>query len=100
MGRAEAKRFTRLYMVPGRPHCFGGSGPSAFGTTMLTALPHWVEKGVAPQAIVATKYRTNGNPASGIARTRPLCPYPDVARYQGSGSIDVAAHFACCAPAR
>jgi feruloyl esterase len=52
----------------------------------------------APQAIVATKYRTNGDPASGIARTRPLCPYPQVARYKGTGRIDVAASFACGAP--
>ncbi len=100
MGRADAERFTRLYMVPGMPHCLGGSGPNTFGATMLTALQHWVEKGVAPQAIVATKYRTNGDPASGIARTRPLCPYPQVARYKGTGSIDVAANFACGAPPR
>ncbi len=98
MGRENAERFTRLYMVPGMPHCFGGSGPNTFGTTMLTAVQHWVEKGVAPQAIVATKYRTNGDPASGIARTRPLCPYPEVARYKGTGSIDVTASFTCRAP--
>ncbi len=100
MGRSDAKRFTHLYMVPGMPHCFGGSGPNTFGTTMLTALQHWVEKGAAPRAIVATKYRTNGDPASAIVRTRPLCPYPQVARYKGTGSIDVAANFACRAPPR
>ena len=98
MSRANAERFTRLYMVPGMPHCFGGSGPNTFGTTMLTALQHWVEKGVAPQAIIATKYRTNGDPASGIVLSRPLFPYPEVARYQGTGSTDVAANFACGAP--
>ncbi len=96
MGRADAQRFTRLYMVPGMQHCAGGPGPNTFD--MLTALDRWVEKGVAPQAIVATKYRTDGEPASGIIRTRPLCPYPQVARYKGSGSIDVAANFACSAP--
>ncbi len=100
MGRADAERFTRLYMVPGMPHCFGGSGPNTFGTPMLSALDRWVGKGVAPQAIVATKYRTNGDPASVIARTRPLCPYPQVARYKGTGSIDAAANFACGAPTR
>ncbi len=75
----------------------GGSGPNTFGTTMLSALDRWVGKGVAPRAIIATKYRTNGDPASGLARTRPLCPYPEVARYKGTGSIDVAANFACSA---
>ncbi len=98
MSRRDAERFTRLYMVPGMPHGFGGSGPNTFGTTMLSALDRWVEKGVAPQAIIATKYRTNGDPASGIIRTRPLCPYPEVARYKGTGSTDVAANFACSAP--
>ncbi len=99
-GRAYAGRFTRLYMVPGMPHCLGGSGPNTFGTMMLTALQRWVEKHVAPQAIVATKYRTNGDPASGIIRMRPLCPFPQVARYKGSGSTDLAANFACAAPLR
>jgi hypothetical protein len=100
MGRANASRFTHLYMAPGMPHCFGGSAPNTFGTTMLTALQQWVEKGVAPRAIIAKQYRTNGDPGSGIARTRPLCPYPEVVRYKGSGSIDAAANFACGAPAR
>ncbi len=100
MGRTDAERFTRLYMVPGMPHCSGGSGPNTFGTPMLSALDRWVEKGVAPQAIPATKYRTNGDPASGVERTRPLCPYPQVARYKGTGSIDVAANFACRTPTR
>ncbi len=100
LDRANAERFTRLYMVPGMPHCFGGSGPNTFGTPMLSALDRWVEKGVAPRAIVATKYRTNGDLASGIARTRPLCPYPQVARFKGTGSIDVAANFACRTPPR
>jgi len=54
-----------------------------------------VEQGSAPDKILATKYKTDGDPSSGVARTRPLCPYPQVARYQGSGSIDDAANFAC-----
>ncbi len=98
MGRANAARFTHLYMAPGMPHCFGGSGPNTFGTPMLSALDRWVGKGVAPRAIIATKYRMDGDPASGIVRTRPLCPYPQVARYKGTGSIDVAASFACRTP--
>jgi len=62
---------------------------------MFAALERWVEKGTAPEKIIATKYQMDGNPTSGIARTRPLCPYPLVARYKGSGSTDEAANFAC-----
>jgi hypothetical protein len=67
---------------------------------MTAALQHWVEQGSAPDKIVASKYKTDGNPSSGVDRTRPLCPYPQVARYQGSGSIDEAANFACQMPAK
>jgi hypothetical protein len=100
MGRKDAESFTRLYMVPGMNHCGGGPGPNSFGNAMTVALQHWVEQGSALDRIVATKYNTDGDPSSGVARTRPLCPYPQVARYQGSGSIDDAANFACRMPAK
>jgi len=57
-----------------------------------------VEEGVAPVRIVAAKYKTSAEPASGVARTRPLCPYPQVARYKGTGSTDEAENFACASP--
>jgi Tannase and feruloyl esterase len=98
MGRKDAASFTRLYMVPGMQHCYGGPGPNNFGNAMIAALQHWAEQGSAPDKILATKYKTDGDPSSGVARTRPLCPYPQVARYQGSGSIDDAANFACRIP--
>lgn len=98
MGRKDAESFTRLYMVPGMAHCGGGPGPNSFGNAMTAALQHWVEQGSSPDRIVATKYNNDGDPLSGVARTRPLCPYPQVARYQGSGSIDDAANFACRMP--
>jgi hypothetical protein len=98
IGRTDAESFTRLYMVPGMDHCFFGPGPNSFRGPMTAALEHWVEQGSAPDQIVATKYKTNGDPSSGVARTRPLCPYPQVARYQGSGSIDDAANFVCRMP--
>jgi feruloyl esterase len=53
---------------------------------MKSALERWVEDGVVPGAIIATTYKTDGDPASGVVRTRPLCPYPQVARYKGTGS--------------
>jgi feruloyl esterase len=98
MGRKDAESFTRLYMVPGMQHCFGGPGPNNFGNAMTAALQRWVEQGSAPDKILATKYKIDGDPSSGVARTRPLCPYPQVARYNGFGSIDDAANFACRMP--
>lgn len=98
MGRKEADGFTRLYMVPGMQHCGGGPGPNSFRLPMTVALEQWVEQSSAPEKIIATKFKTDGNPASGVARTRPLCPYPQVAQYSGSSSIDDAANFSCVVP--
>ncbi len=87
----KASESTRLFMVPGMGHCRGGEGPNSFD--MVTALDQWVEKGQTPQQVVAT-HSTNGK----ADRTRPLCTYPQVARYKGMGSIDDAANFVCTAP--
>jgi tannase/feruloyl esterase len=84
----EASSWARLFMVPGLGHCIGGEGPNEFDT--LTAMEQWVEKGAPPAQIVAS-HRAGGR----IDRTRPLCPYPQVARYKGTGSIDEAANFSC-----
>jgi len=81
----------RLYMVPGMGHCGGGDGPNQFD--LMTALEQWVEKAKAPAEIIAS-HSTNGK----IDRTRPLCPYPQVAKYKGTGSTDEAANFTCSAP--
>ena len=75
-------------MAPGMAHCAGGEGPDSFDS--LGALEHWVEQGKAPQRIIAA-HRTSGQ----VDRTRPLCAYPQVARYKGAGSIDEAANFTC-----
>jgi feruloyl esterase len=83
--------FYRLFMAPGVAHCRGGPGPDRFDA--VTALERWVEDGVAPDRMVASKL-VDGE----VTRTRPLCPYPQVARYSGSGSIDDAESFACVAP--
>jgi feruloyl esterase len=81
----------RLFMVPGMGHCGGGEGPNTFD--MMVPLEQWVEKGQAPARITAS-HSTNGT----IDRTRPLCAYPQVARYTGTGSIDEAANFTCQLP--
>jgi tannase/feruloyl esterase len=83
--------FFRLFMVPGMFHCRGGVGPERLDG--LTALINWVENGTAPATIIATQVG-DGKPV----RTRPLCPYPQVARFSGTGSPDDAANFACKAP--
>jgi feruloyl esterase len=82
--------FVRLFMVPGMTHCGGGIGPDR--NDAVTAVIDWVEKGKAPDQLLASKV-TNGQ----TVRTRPLCPYPQVARYKGQGSIDDAANFRCVA---
>jgi tannase/feruloyl esterase len=88
---SKTRDFFRLFMVPGMAHCGGGVGPDQ--NDAVTAMIDWVEKGKAPDSIVASKI-TNGR----VVRTRPLCPYPQVARYKGDGSIDEAANFRCVAP--
>ncbi|MDE3195519.1 MAG: tannase/feruloyl esterase family alpha/beta hydrolase [Acidobacteriota bacterium] len=103
MGADRAGSFVRLYMVPGMEHCGGGAGPNSFGQGGVAkadaghdidaALEAWVEKGAAPEAIVASK--PDGN---GAGRTRPLCVFPKVAKYKGSGSTDDAVNFTCVAP--
>jgi feruloyl esterase len=83
--------FARLFMIPGMTHCAGGIGPDA--NDAVTAVIDWVEKGKAPDRLIASK-RMNDQ----LVRSRPLCPYPQVARYKGQGSIDDAANFSCLAP--
>ncbi|HLG56256.1 MAG TPA: tannase/feruloyl esterase family alpha/beta hydrolase [Vicinamibacterales bacterium] len=89
----DTASFARLFMVPGMAHCGGGVGPDR--NDAVTAVIDWVEKGTAPDSLLASKV-TDGK----VVRTRPLCPYPQVARYKGQGSIDEAANFSCVAPPR
>jgi feruloyl esterase len=90
MGAATTD-FFRLFMVPGMFHCAGGVGCSAFDK--LTPLIEWVEQGRAPDRIIASRM-VGGKPN----RTRPLCPYPQSAKYKGAGSIDDADNFLCQSP--
>ena len=89
--RDRVNDFFRLFMVPGMQHCSGGPGPNTFD--MLTALENWVEKGEAPERVIASHLT-----AGVVDRTRPLCVYPRVAVYDGSGSTDDAANFTCQMP--
>jgi feruloyl esterase len=102
IGAADTDKAVRLYMVPGMQHCLGGPGPTMigqFGTPtendgVFGALEQWVEKGTPPQTIVATKYKAD-NPKLGVQMTRPLCPYPEVAKYNGSGDTNDYHSFTC-----
>jgi hypothetical protein len=109
MGQTETDAFSRLYMVPGLQHCGGGPGANSFGQLGMgapepqhnveLALVDWVEKGVAPSAIVATKF-VDDDPSKGVKFARPLCPYPQVAKFKGDGDPNDAANFACASPSQ
>ena len=91
-GREETEKFVRLFMAPGVGHCTGGPGPAP--SDVLEALLRWVEDGTAPDSLRGIR-----RDASGAAvRSRPLCPYPQIAHYKGRGSTDDAASFECRGP--
>ncbi len=83
----------RLFMVPGMFHCGGGPGPNVFNG-VTDAIEDWVEHGVAPDTLIATKY-TNDDPTQAVTRTMPLCPFPTQARYSGTGPVNAAASWSC-----
>jgi feruloyl esterase len=88
LGAGVAGKSIQLYMVPGMNHCRGGAGTDTFDA--MAAIEQWVAKGTAPDTIPAA-HLTNET----VDRTRPLCPYPQVAIYKGTGSTDLAANFVC-----
>ena len=90
-GAARTNDFMRLFMAPGMAHCGGGEGPNSFDALLL--IEQWVEQGMAPDLMIASR-SSDGE----VDRTRPLCPYPRVAQYQGRGSTDDAANFVCVLP--
>jgi len=104
-GARRTADFYRLFMVPGMSHCSGGPGANAFGQSLngpnpsdasddiLSALDRWVENRIAPDQIIATKYVNDSPPQ--IAFQRPLCVYPKIAKYKGTGNSTSAASFAC-----
>jgi len=88
MGAGETKDFAKLFMVPGMAHCRGGEGPDTFDT--IATLEHWREKGQTPATIPAKNLRTG--------LSRPLCAYPQYAKYSGTGDLKDAANWSCVAP--
>jgi len=87
----ESSAFYRLFMIPGMGHCAGGPGTDQFDK--MAAITGWVEHGTAPNSLIAS-HLTKGK----VDRTRPLCAYPEIAKYKGTGSTDDAANFMCGKP--
>lgn len=110
MGKRDSESFLRLFMAPGMAHCGGGPGPNSFGAggsgssdsehNMYRALEQWFEQGIAPTRIIATKYHNDRNPSQGVKMTRPLCAFPSVAKYKGSGDTNDAVNFVCTPPGK
>jgi Tannase and feruloyl esterase len=107
IGQKTMTRSVRLFMAPGMLHCAGGPGPNSLGqsaagmgdpnTKIGAALQRWVEAGIAPERIIATKRANDKDSSSEALRTRPLCAFPNVAHYRGDGSTNDAASFDCAA---
>ena len=103
LGPDATGEMVRLYMVPGMGHCGGGPGANQFGQAGVAhadpqhdidaALEIWVEKGTAPGTIIASKVDKGK-----VIRTHPLCPWPAVAKWKGTGSADEAENYTCSAP--
>jgi feruloyl esterase len=107
-GIAATQNFYRLFMVPGMTHCYGGAGATSFGAVgqqippvrdaahdIQTALETWVERGTAPAQLTATKFTDDQAATRSVKLTRPLCLYPTVPRYKGTGDPNDATNFAC-----
>jgi feruloyl esterase len=88
---SSADDFVKLFMAPGVSHCGGGSGPNQFNA--IAAIERWREAGIAPVELIASRVND-----SRVDLTRPLCPFPQVAQYQGMGTPSDAANFRCKAP--
>jgi feruloyl esterase len=105
----EPAKFARLFNAPSMTHCSGGDGPNVFGNILenpfagdptrdlLSAVEAWVEKGTAPDSMLATKF-TGNDVTKTVQMVRPLCAYPKVLKYSGSGDPNLAASFACALP--
>jgi len=106
-GLKKAQAVARLFMAPGMWHCAGGPGPNSYGGAiqqpppsydaqydLLTSLTQWVERGAAPNSVIATKYN-NDTPQAGIQAQRPICSYPLIPVYRGAGDPNTASSFVC-----
>jgi feruloyl esterase len=91
MGAKKTLSFYRLFMVPGMFHCNGGFGPDVFDP--MTSLIEWVERGTPPDQMTGLQVQDGA-----IKRSLPLCPYPQIAKYNGAGDVNKADSFVCRLP--
>ncbi len=92
VGQDKTAKSMKLFMVPGMGHCAGGDGTATFD--LMSVARKWTEGNIVPLMVPASRVRRNGE----TDRTRPLCPFPQVATYDGTGSTDDIANFSCAAP--
>lgn len=92
-GRAFTDEYVRLYMMPGMGHCRGGAGPDQ--ADFMSAITAWVEEGKAPESLISSQTDSD---SGDVTMTRPICPYPQIARYTGSGDPNDASSFTCVSP--
>ena len=85
----DVDEYSRFYMLPGMYHCGGGAGPSQ--ADWLEAIRAWVEDGKGPERLVSQQLDETGR----VFRTRPICPYPQIASYRGKGDPNIETSFAC-----
>jgi len=102
----DTQSFARLFLAPGVTHCGGGPGANVFNGSgnlggpedsnhdVFLAVRQWVENGIAPTRIIGTKY-VGDKPSNGVAFTRPMCAYPQLARYRGAGDTNDVSSFVC-----
>ena len=105
MGDTTVRNFLQLYIVPGMGHCGSGDEPNDIGQwvrigdnpqhSLFSALEQWVENGVTPDGVIATKFAVDGDPSSRIVKTARLCPYPQTAKWNRTGSVLDAASYEC-----
>jgi Tannase and feruloyl esterase len=93
----DTSTFYRLFMAPGMLHCAGGRGPNPVHAPAMAALVNWVEQRQAPDRLIVTK-RVGNKPAGAVERTRPLCPHPQLAQWDGVGDWNSAESFRCATP--
>jgi hypothetical protein len=105
MGDSTVSSFLQLYVFPGMGHCGSGDEPNDFGqwlrpgdtpqNSLFSALEEWVEKGVRPNGVIATKFAIDGDPRSAVVKTRRICPYPRTTQRNHLGSDSAAANYVC-----
>jgi feruloyl esterase len=105
MGDETVSNFLQFYLLPGMGHCGSGDEPNDFGqwlrpgdmpqNSLYSALEQWVEKGVRPNGVIATKFAIDGDPRSAVVKTRRICPYPRTARPNHLGSDSTGTNYVC-----